>query len=514
MKRILPRFVAALLLSLALASTVWQPAATSAAGTGSGLPTRSAQEVAAMWKKLMMPAADHSAPYTTKPSTTSPYLPGALKAHYIRDGVNAINFFRFIAGLPDDIVSTAALNLQAQYGSVLLAAEDNFSHTPSKPADMKKDFYDKGYASTSTANIYAAFGYDDHTVMRSINAYMEDSDEGNMDRIGHRRWILNPQLKNVGIGQAESSEGWTYSALQVFDTSRTKQVAYQYVAYPAQGAFPIEVFEPFYVWSVSLNPKEFAEPAQKSVKVTIKRLSDNRTWSLDNTKNKVSKTGAYFNVENMNYGSGPAIIFRPNGIDAYRAGDKYTVTINGLKSPAGAAKQIVYTVEFMSAEKTNPTPPATGFTDIEGHWGKKTIEWAAAQGIVSNINGPFRPNDKVNEDQFLKMFAESIGADVPPVASGTPWSTNYYAFATEKGYNLRGVADAQARTKPFTRLAVAELIVSAAGEAATGNDAIQYMIDNGYTSATSITAYKGSGTLSRAEAVQFIKNIVDAGFSV
>lgn len=340
----------ALLLSLAI-SCLQASAATTSSVTNSGLPVRTAQEIINQWDKLMTPSGDYANPFSAEPSVIKPYSPGALSGTYIQDGVNAVNFYRFISGLPYDVASTAVLNAQAQYGSVLLASEGNFSHTPPKPADMPIDFFNKGFKSTSSANIYASYGYEDHIAARSVDSYMEDSDTSNLAVLGHRRWILNPPLQNVGIGLAESADEWTYSTLQVFDQSRKKAVDYNYVAYPGHGAFPIEVFGSHYAWSVSLNMEKFKKPVEKNVKVYVKRLRDNKTWKLNSMNGKVTEKGAYFNVEYFGYGSGTAIIFRPDGIDEYVAGDRYKVTIQGLQTKAGASQTLTYTVYFMSADK-------------------------------------------------------------------------------------------------------------------------------------------------------------------
>src|SRR5690606_13710777 len=129
----------------------------------------------------------------------------------------------YISGLPADVSTTDELNQSAAYGAVLLAAEGDFSHEPRRPADMPKAFYDKGLASTTTANIFGSYGYDNHILAASIEAYMEDSDEFNLDRLGHRRWILNPLLKQVGMGLARGQDEYDYATLQVFDESRSER---------------------------------------------------------------------------------------------------------------------------------------------------------------------------------------------------------------------------------------------------------------------------------------------------
>jgi hypothetical protein len=513
--------ISALLLSFVVTFNPWQAAAAST-GTDSGLPVRTAQEITVMWKKLMYPSVDINNPFLTEPSSSTPYAQGSLKTNYIQDGVDAVNFYRFISGLPYDVTTTDELNDQAQYGSVLLASEGVvFGHTPDQPTDMPTDFYRKGYASTSSANIYGSTGYDDHIVAHSIEAYMEDSDTYNLDRVGHRRWILNPPLKQVGLGLAKSADNWSYSALQIFDNSRTENINYHYIPYPAQGAFPIEIFKSFYAWSVSINPREYEKPSLKEVSVSLKRLNDNKTWSLNSNNNNVTESDAYFNVENSNMGTGSAIIFRPDGIDEYRAGDRFEVTINGLKSKSGTDKPISYTVDFMRAEKyVKAKEPVlvvgTHFTDISKHWAKKSIEWAAANGIVSDINGTFRPKDSVKEEEFLRMFTSALGANVRSANIGERWSVRYYDFAIENGYNLLGSLDPVVRTANISRLSVAELIASAVGLNYSGDSAIQYLLDSGYsqgkTSAT-VEGYVGADPLTRAEAVQFIKTLIDANYN-
>lgn len=480
-----------------------------------GLPARTAQDIADQWRKLMQPSSDLAHPYATAPSVSAPYAPGVLKSDYLKDGLNALNFYRYISGLPGDIATTDALNQSAAYGAVLLAAEGDFSHEPEQPADMPKSFYDKGLASTSTANIFGSYGYDNHILAASMDAYMEDSDEFNLDRLGHRRWILNPPLQQVGMGLARGQDEYDYATLQVFDDSRSERIGFHYIPYPARGAFPVEVFGGTTAWSVSVNSLEYAAPVLKSVKVTLTRSRDGKVWRFDSSMNKVTANGKYFNVETQNYGTGPAIIFRPDGIGEYAAGDQYNVRIEGLKGKDGSDRIIAYAVNFISAAKpmTNPpAPSAPKFTDIAGHWARQTIEWAADRGIASGFpGGAFQPDGKVTEEQFTLMFTVAMGTKL--TASGH-WSDVYYVYGAEHGYALAGLKDAAARSKPISRGAVAELFASAAGHSLSGEDAVRFMLDNGYSKQASVADYRGKDTLTRAEAVQFIKNALDADYAI
>lgn len=484
------------------------------ASISSRLPTRNVEDITAMWQKWMEPTTDYNKPYVTDPSTTNPYTTGSLQEDYIQDGVNAANFYRYISGLPYDLTATDQLNQTAQYGSVLLSAEDKFSHTPPQPKDMPFDFYRLGYNATSSANIYGSLGAKSHIVLDSIHAYMDDSDIYNLDHLGHRRWILNPPLKLIGIGQADSKTGWSYSSMQIFDWSRAEPVSYDYVPFPAAGAFPTEVFHSNTPWSVSLNMDLFKEPVMDDVHVAIKRIPDGKTWSLDKRNNTVSEQGAYFTVENNMYGSGPAIIFRPDGIKDYIDGQQYEVTITGLATKQGTEATLDYTVSFFSIQKylVNPTP----FPDLDNHWARTAVKWALDNHITAGYqNGTFQPDRTITEEEFLKMFLSTFYMNAPQAAAGKQWSNPLYAYATAHKLQLPGDTDSTLRAKPVTRLSIAELITSATSQALKGDAAIQYLLDNGYSqgkTSASVDGYAGKDTLTRGEAVQFLNNLAYAKF--
>ncbi|MFO7274210.1 MAG: hypothetical protein DIU55_005020 [Bacillota bacterium] len=116
--------------------------------------------------------------------------------------------------------------------------------------------------------------------------------------------------------------------MHVFDASRAVPVDFEVIAWPASGWFPTEFFSANAPWSVSVNPGKYSvEPAE--IRVTLKRLSDGRVWRFPGAD---GEPGAYFNVDTGNYGhNGPAIIFRP-GLDTIRPGDRFEVTITGVRS--------------------------------------------------------------------------------------------------------------------------------------------------------------------------------------
>lgn len=94
-----------------------------------------------------------------------------------------------------------------------------------------------------------------------------------LDDIGHRRWLINPlQNMTVGFGEAKASSGSNYVVTKVFDNSNywyEPRVDYDFVAWPAAGNFPNDLFVGSDPWSVSLNTKYYMKPDIDEVSVTI-----------------------------------------------------------------------------------------------------------------------------------------------------------------------------------------------------------------------------------------------------
>lgn len=148
------------------------------------------------------------------------------------------------------------------------------------------------------------------------------------------------------------------------------------------------------------------------------------------------------------------------------------------------------------------------FTDIAGHWAEADIQWAYERGMVNGVaEGIFQPTGTTTEEQFLKMLLIAMGALTEEPVS-VPWSQKYYDFALDYRYPVHP----EIRSQIMTRTQVAELIAATQGERLTGERAIQYLLDkglsNGKTAAT-IEGYAGGDTLTRAEAVRFIRNVLN-----
>ena len=259
-----------------------------------------------------------------------------------------INYYRRVAGL-GDITLSDDVNESAAYGALALAMNNSgLTHYPSQPKDMSDTDYKKAYAATTSSNLSAAYGYSQKMVLSvAVSGQIEDSAASNIGTLGHRRWLLNPGVKTLGVGSANKNTSY-YTDIRVFgDDIQSESVNdYDFIAWPASGANLTDTFPSSTPWSVTLNPKAYDIPTDVSVE--IKSLRYGTTWYFDNdTGYGTSSVDNYFKIEKSGYGVANCIIFRPayKDIDMFK-GD-YVVTVSGVKrKDTGEYTNIQYKVTF------------------------------------------------------------------------------------------------------------------------------------------------------------------------
>ena len=286
-----------------------------------------------------------SVSYAEQPNIdTPPYAAGSLSSETLNDALKVLNFVRYIAGVPSNVTLNGSYNKQAQAAALVNSLNGALSHSPAKPAGISDALYDLGYEGAGSSNIGAGYTNPADSIVRG---YLRDEDSGNIDRVGHRRWVLNPPMKQVGFGYAPGS-GWNYTAMYAFDSTGSSSCTN--VAWPAQN-MPVELFHADDPWSLNVG----SEVSESKTTVTLTRQRDDKVWKFSSG----SKDG-YFHVDNGWYGMVGAIIFRPNGI-SYNPGDSFTVRITGATS-----SPIEYQVNFFSLEGGSSQPPVTTPATIDG----------------------------------------------------------------------------------------------------------------------------------------------------
>lgn len=322
-------------------------------GSSDTTNTHSKDDILKKYNELIKPNGfyGHKTTYVIEPVySNGTYITGKISSKNIQESLNTINMIRYIAGL-DSVEIDDLLTQTAQAGTTGLAACDVLSHNLPKLPDMPDDFYELASKGVGSSNLGCGYS----NIPRSIiNGYMMDGDGSNIDRVGHRRWILNPQMAKIGFGQTDS-----FTATYVFDQSNNT-AAYNAVTWPAKGEVPIEYFSDYsgvgdttykeYLcsnpWSVSLG-SDYDGIQEDTVTVTITRASDGKIMTFNQDTNYFSK--AYFNVDYGGYGINNCIIFKPAGSDlgtyGEMIGETYTVKVTGITKNSIPA-ELSYKVSF------------------------------------------------------------------------------------------------------------------------------------------------------------------------
>lgn len=190
---------------------------------------------------------------------------------------------------------------------------------------MSDRLYNLGYLGASNSNI--GLGYAS-IVFLTIHGYMADEDPSNIDRVGHRRWILSPYLPEVGFGYYNLG-----TVMYVIAENYQKDIPYyETIKLPVEGIMPQELFADNAPWSIYLNSKDYVAAIEKlKVKFTINGELIELT--------KANKKDFYLDRSNFSYSS-PTLIFRSNEIREIQYGDCYDVEITGLTDKAGNPKKI------------------------------------------------------------------------------------------------------------------------------------------------------------------------------
>lgn len=373
MKRRLISLLLAMVMILALMPTT----ASAETKTVTIKAPRSIVELNAKWAQLK-PVHTEGSPYNIAPVISpvsgDPTL-GQVKPQVLTDGVNTLNFARYMVGLAGDVSLVREFNTGAQYASVLLAFRDNgLTHYPEKPRGVSIDFYKNGYEGTSNSNLCWSSCFGESTVMSdSVKSYLSDLGENNYNEAGHRYWALGPSMRGTGFGLATADSGKMYKAMWVAESTDlngtgTPTTNYEAITWPAAGYHATDFYDNGIQWSVMLNPKRY----------DIDKLGD--------VKVSVTGPGGTSVLHHVISQYGHMIMFTPT--DSVQAGEKYTVEIFGLYRK-DKLTTLKYSVEFF-------TLGAPGTSNTEQLAADKIAVEHAVKEFGSVANNYTKPKDLLN----------------------------------------------------------------------------------------------------------------------
>lgn len=248
--------------------------------------------------------------------------------------VRRVMAYRYLCEVPHEGIEVdAEMTRQAQAAADICARLGRLSHDPPNPG-LTDEQYKLAFFGAKHCNLHMGGG-----IAGCVDSFMDDSDESNIDRVGHRRWILNPPMLKTAFGGSGA-----FAAMRTMDTSRKDVPDWDFIAYPTRGFMPAGFFAPHYAWNVSLNPRKYAKPVKSEVKVAVRPIPA-KAADLEGFRRGRALELDYFNVNNDGFGVPCCVIFRPAGVNV-SSGARYWVCIEGLKSTRGQDVKVEYLVEF------------------------------------------------------------------------------------------------------------------------------------------------------------------------
>ncbi|MBP8309742.1 MAG: CAP domain-containing protein, partial [Burkholderiaceae bacterium] len=177
---------------------------------------------------------------------------GDTSAAFKAASLRRINWFRAMAGVPATIQLDAVLNQRAQQAAMLMSANGQISHTP--PSSWA--CYSATAADTAAkSNLGLGINGPD-----AIEGYVAEPGANN-SMVGHRRWLLYPQTRFMGVGDVGTAPGTSparTNALWVIDANALNTrpaVRDDFVAWPPRGYTPYQTVYPR--WSFSYPRADF-----------------------------------------------------------------------------------------------------------------------------------------------------------------------------------------------------------------------------------------------------------------
>jgi hypothetical protein len=215
---------------------------------------------------------------------------GQLDQALIDEGVSWANFYRWLAGLPDNLTEDAVWRVRCQKGAHVLTMLKILGdpapnlHNPPVPtgatALYQSDIYGGasnlsvntgGWIACASGNLSRGWGLPPNTPVNTVNWYMADT---GIVSLGHRRAILHPRFSKTTFGTVGDSSVWASVMYTVERPSFSAPLpVFDYVAYPSQGFYPTQcVISTHAQWSFSANSAKYDLDGVTTV--TVVRHSD------------------------------------------------------------------------------------------------------------------------------------------------------------------------------------------------------------------------------------------------
>ncbi|MEO6596157.1 MAG: hypothetical protein ABIP94_15525 [Planctomycetota bacterium] len=246
------------------------------------------------------------------------------KAELRQAALLRLRAYRQLCGLPHtDMVLWQPWNELCDAAAEVCHQNGKIDHHPAKPAGIDEARYKQGTEGARNSNL--AIG---GSVVDSVDSYMDDSDPSNIDRIGHRRWCLNPTMEKVAFGTDEN-----FHAMWSMDGSGSAPKGLDAYYYPPPGYVPVDLFSSQRAFSIAM--KGGGAPKADELRPSIRPLDSDYLPGEPLELDAQHTAGGGF-------GTGTCLVFRAKDLQV-AVGSRYLVEVS---TDGGKSQDYRYVVEF------------------------------------------------------------------------------------------------------------------------------------------------------------------------
>lgn len=280
--------------------------------------------------------------FTTEPVLTPPYKAGVLSPPTLQAALKVTKLYRYLSGVAfEDLKIDPVACDKSAHGAVVLTKIGSLTHTPAQPPDMPADFFKLAYLGCHEDNLFMGSG----NPVDAVRAFMDDSDESNIDRVGHRQWVLSPGLADIGFGSAQR-----FVSMYVFGGNRAAHADFNFIAFPGEGFYPRKLVEPHYGWSVHLNRRKAKLGPTSALKITLQKLDEHYQPAGEPIAARIVSTPEEMSPA-FNWRT---VVFKPEFTELESA--RYWVEIEGVLSTSGQPAPFGYLVDLIDIERPEEPP--------------------------------------------------------------------------------------------------------------------------------------------------------------
>lgn len=277
--------------------------------------------VSELWQKYLPENRKNSGVYTRTPDLETFSHPSGLSSQALTDGLNAVNFYRTLWGLPPAELDLSGCE-ELSYGAVL-SLLGNGTPPEEPPTGMPVSFYDTAQNALMKSSVLVHESLTPYPLAQAVHQWFKTDPS-------IRALLLSTELSHLSFGAASGENGITCVLISGQSVGQSTVTAF-----PPGGIFPLTLCNRG-TWSVRLNEDLLAGARGfPRVVITSRETGEERAFTMEH---------------GLTYGDGILVWEFPckEGL--------YSIRVENLCTPKGIPALISYNLSLVNMDLSLPLP--------------------------------------------------------------------------------------------------------------------------------------------------------------